>query len=806
MKLIKLILATFIITSLAVGPVMGQVDIHRAFPIDTDVSLAANSDLKVPSQKAAKAYIATQASGIGAWGLLTGKPAKTIVDTGYATLAAAVAVLNSSAELTELIIPPGSHVVDADLTVNSNIHLHPMKGATIAIATTKTLTINGTLDAGRYQIFSCTGSGKVVFKGGAVNKLYPEWWTANAIPGTTDMAPALQAAFIAGQASGIPVDLVTFRDDTSNDTAYLINTGLALTTTWKNLRITGNGCIKAGAIIQMIDLDNNPPTTYSLYSQLDLQLDGNSIATGGLRIGASTTTSCRSGWNITPWNLVIHNIAGNGLDAKGCEYINIGNLDVEYCTGTGVKLEFCPQWTVSKAWLGNSAIDLHLKKAHKFSCQELLFSNNSSVTEYHLWLENTKNADISGWYESTVVPQYGQVLVSGASQNNKFNNMLMNSVNTSRDFYVIGEATGTGIEGLVSAAGGKTTVTWTNHPFLIAYEKVQIEGITQADWSNINGNFNIIGILNANTFNITFDSSTYGTPYDAGTDPGTIAAVPMGTIIQDHTFNGNTSSGKAHVNVVRGFGTRILRNRGSSTSDSRAVDIEIAESANAYDTVFEPFNPDNREMWIGSSRTLSAIHASPSAILLNVYAVNVAVTLPDATKCWGREYQISRNASSYNASILTTSSQPLYFPWGNITTGAPISNDYGFLRVRSNGTGWLVLDERRTAHGAAYPTSRLWLIGDRCIRNATSGQPVAWTNLVTGGAYASTRADTTGYSLGVWVKWSDTTVWRCTTAGTTTSPAPSIVGKVVGDTVVDGTVIWTMQSLTATSWATEGNL
>jgi hypothetical protein len=96
----------------------------------------------------------------------------------------------------QLIITPGDWVIDDSITLASNVSV--LQNADLQIATTKTLTINGSLDAGLYQIFSCTGTGKVVFDAGAVNEVYPIWWATNSIPGTTDMTAAIQAAFIAG--------------------------------------------------------------------------------------------------------------------------------------------------------------------------------------------------------------------------------------------------------------------------------------------------------------------------------------------------------------------------------------------------------------------------------------------------------------------------------------------------------------------------------------------------------------------------------------------------------------------------------
>jgi len=64
-----------------------------------------------------------------------------------------------------------------------------------------------------------------------------------------------------------------------------------------------------------------------------------------------------------------------------------------------------------------------------------------------------------------------------------------------------------------------------------------------------------------------------------------------------------------------------------------------------------------------------------------------------------------------------------------------------------------------------------------------------------------TRANSTHYDLGSFIKWSTgATVWKCTVAGTTASSAPSITGKVVGDTVVDGGVTWLLMTLTGTDY------
>ena len=100
-----------------------------------------------------------------------------------------------------LRIPAGTWRIGANLTIPANVTLKPERGAKLTIATGSTLTINGPLEAGLNQIFSCTGTGKVVMKAEAVK--VPEWWGATG-DGATDDTAALQAWATCGGNLNLP--------------------------------------------------------------------------------------------------------------------------------------------------------------------------------------------------------------------------------------------------------------------------------------------------------------------------------------------------------------------------------------------------------------------------------------------------------------------------------------------------------------------------------------------------------------------------------------------------------------------------
>ena len=115
-----------------------------------------------------------------------------------ATLTLALAAIGSDQATLKLL--PGTWVISSDITIPTNVTLKPERGAILSVTTTKTLTINGSLDAGPYQIFSWTGTGKVTFGPGAVEEVYPQWF--GAISGTGNDCHAAFTAVVASMRYG----------------------------------------------------------------------------------------------------------------------------------------------------------------------------------------------------------------------------------------------------------------------------------------------------------------------------------------------------------------------------------------------------------------------------------------------------------------------------------------------------------------------------------------------------------------------------------------------------------------------------
>jgi len=91
----------------------------------------------------------------------------------------------SSANKTLLVTE--AETCDANFTVPANVTVKFERGGKWTINNGITVTFNGQIDAGLWEIFALTGTGTTVLGTGSCKEVYPEWWGAKG-DGTTDDA------------------------------------------------------------------------------------------------------------------------------------------------------------------------------------------------------------------------------------------------------------------------------------------------------------------------------------------------------------------------------------------------------------------------------------------------------------------------------------------------------------------------------------------------------------------------------------------------------------------------------------------
>ncbi len=93
------------------------------------------------------------------------------------------------------IMIPNEQLITDNLIIPANITLEFIHGGSFNISAGKTVTINGTVEAGLYQIFE--GTGTVVFGSSSTIEVYPHWWGFSPSASAAVNESALQAAITA---------------------------------------------------------------------------------------------------------------------------------------------------------------------------------------------------------------------------------------------------------------------------------------------------------------------------------------------------------------------------------------------------------------------------------------------------------------------------------------------------------------------------------------------------------------------------------------------------------------------------------
>jgi hypothetical protein len=128
------------------------------------------------------------------WNQATTKPI-TVGDSGYGSsindLAAAVKAIGATP--CTLIVPQGATCAGGGVAIPANCNLRVENGAAITVADRTQFLINGTFEAGEYQVFRCTGSGNVHFGTRSIPRCLTAWWGSDPT-GTRDNAAIFNAA------------------------------------------------------------------------------------------------------------------------------------------------------------------------------------------------------------------------------------------------------------------------------------------------------------------------------------------------------------------------------------------------------------------------------------------------------------------------------------------------------------------------------------------------------------------------------------------------------------------------------------
>jgi polygalacturonase len=394
--------------------------------LDTDPTLAANSDTKVASQKAVKAY-ADSISG-GAWAGITGKPTITVGDTGYATLDAILA--DPAVTAGTIVVPAGTHTLNAstDRTLKAGLNLMVLKGGVIAVPTARTFTLAGDFEAGLSQTFSCTGTGKVVF--GKPVTSFPEWWGA-AGDGTTDDSVAVRAAVTALDAGGaVKFSRVGYKVTEPAPSTACITIAKSKTTVFSDnkAKILYGGTASGVPIIQATGLSqvcvkglevdgNNAAKHFGIFLQQctnsqiihnyvhNLNMDNHDEA-GQAIVVLGTTTDIPS--NIDSYdNMVI----GNRVDSPGNIHIVCSkNVIVEGNNSTnswdtGIDIDCCQNMTIQGNRVdtaGDVAIFVNNSQIHTFPSKNIVINgnitsaSNQGVSVNALYTGGAQNVVIDG--------------------------------------------------------------------------------------------------------------------------------------------------------------------------------------------------------------------------------------------------------------------------------------------------------------------------------------------------------------------------------------------------------------------------
>jgi hypothetical protein len=325
------------------------------YSISEDLTIPTNITLKLDKMAVIKVLTPPpiQTVGSGLSDVTPGGPCSTTARDVYSFKISTAAgtdkfqwKVNSGSWSTEVPISGSAQTIERGLTVTWGATTGHTLGDTWTVTPT-TLTINGGLEAGLVQIFSCTGTGKVFLGPGAVKEVYPQWWGATG-NGVADDTLACQAALTTGKDVFFP------------DGAYMINTirikqvdggkyGLAASS-------IQNITLASGATLKAITNSSDAYAVLGIFDVDRVKVSGGTIQGERLTHTGSTSEhghciSVKGSTNVTIEDVCLRDAWGDGLYlGKGtpsgtkCAYVTTRKLVVDNCRRNGLSIVYCDNY------------------------------------------------------------------------------------------------------------------------------------------------------------------------------------------------------------------------------------------------------------------------------------------------------------------------------------------------------------------------------------------------------------------------------------------------------------------------------
>jgi parallel beta-helix repeat protein len=365
----------------------------------------------------------------------SGSSVKTFVDAISTDSATLVLRHNSGSATT-------TYTFSTSETIPSNINVIIEKGAILSIAAAQTLTINGSFDAGLYQVFSGTGS----VAGLKVSNIL--WFGAVSDSGTTDNTAAIKAAYaslVAGGKLFIPYQEGYYKYDNDGGLTDAVAITQAVT-------VQLDGTIKSTSSTN----DVNPPYIFNVTgANFVLKGVGTLQGPGTFVVNEGTDANCPGLLKLNANNCIVDGITFVDSPEIAIHIPNKTNITIinnKFTGGPLIADAMSPQHYYILAHGGNQ----HIISGNKFyatsggSCrsaicygaavhaQNLTVTNNqfTDIHEHALYISRTNDSVVSNnivLYTQAVVDQQGNAMKIGGNHNvvtgNQINNAAFGGIN-----------------------------------------------------------------------------------------------------------------------------------------------------------------------------------------------------------------------------------------------------------------------------------------------------------------------------------------------------------------------------------------